>query len=307
MLETHKYRIVPIAALVLGLVGAALRLWVLSTAFEPATGLPLEGAVSPWVLLVFSVAAGGILLFLSQGKPRQELDGDTAFAARGDMVYMTLMTAGALLVLVSAVYGMFAFAAKAQMSPLRIVLVVAQVPVTVSMLLVGQNNYRCLGKGKESFAVLIPAYAGCLWLVEAYREHTADPVLLDYMYLLMAIIALVLGIYFQAGFSFGRGKLPRTVFFSTLGIYLGCVALADGYDLSTSLLLCGMILYNLASLSALLYNAGRKRRRLVSPKDLPPEPPELEEFFREGQTGEEEKAEDQENLNREECSHEQGE
>ena len=41
---------------------------------------------------------------------------------------------------------------------------------------------------------------------------------LDYIYQIFAIIACLLGLYYCAGFSFGKGKPYRTCLFSLLGL-----------------------------------------------------------------------------------------
>ena len=68
------------------------------------------------------------------------------------------------------------------------------------------------------FTLLMPAYTCCMWLIVAYQARAADPVILDYVYELFAIIAVLLGLYFIAGFSFERPKVRRASFFSLLGV-----------------------------------------------------------------------------------------
>ena len=96
-----------------------------------------------------------------------------------------------------------------------------------------QNSFKGLDRGKYSFTLLMPAYTCCVWLIAAYQVRAGDPVQLDYVYELFAIIASLLGIYF-------------------------CLTtLADQHDLATTLLYGFAILYLLSSTVTLLYNAGR--------------------------------------------------
>ena len=120
-----------------------------------------------------------------------------------------------------------------------------------------QNSFKGLDRGKYSFTLLMPAYTCCVWLIAAYQVRAGDPVQLDYVYELFAIIASLLGLYFHAGFSFERGRVFWAGLFSLLGIYFCLTTLADQHDLATTLLYGFAILYLLSSTVTLLYNAGR--------------------------------------------------
>ena len=120
-----------------------------------------------------------------------------------------------------------------------------------------QNSFKGLDRGKYSFTLLMPAYTCCVWLIAAYQVRAGDPVQLDYVYELFAIIASLLGLYFHAGFSFERGRVFWAGLFSLLGIYFCLTPLADQHDLATTLLYGFAILSLLSSTVTLLYNAGR--------------------------------------------------
>ena len=51
-----------------------------------------------------------------------------------------------------------------------------------------RDNYRGTQVPKYSFRLLMPAYAFCVWLIAAYQVRAGDPVRLDYVYELFAII-----------------------------------------------------------------------------------------------------------------------
>ncbi len=116
----------------------------------------------------------------------------------------------------------------------------------------------------------------CMWLVVAYQARAADPVILDYVYELFAIIASLLGLYFTAGFSFERPKVRRASFFSLLGVYFSIVTLADSHDLASMLLYGFAILYLiLTSALTLLCNVsplGTPPNRKHQREGLPDEP-----------------------------------
>ena len=129
------------------------------------------------------------------------------------------------------------------------------------------------------FTLLIPDFSGCVWLIAAYQVRAGDPVQLDYIYELFAIIAVLLGLYFNAGFSFERGKPFRAVLFSLLGVYFSLVTLADGHDPATTLLYGFAVVYLLSSTAVLLHNAARR-------PGAPMDPPEAEKAAEEEETEE---------------------
>ena len=126
-----------------------------------------------------------------------------------------------------------------------------------SMLMLGKNNYRGEEKGKYSAWLLIPAYTCCMWLIVSYQEHSGDPIILDYVYQLFAVIGAVLGCYFLSGFGFGRSRPAAAAFFSAEAMYFALVTLADAHEPAFLLLYAGCFFYFAASSVALLYNLGR--------------------------------------------------
>ena len=96
-----------------------------------------------------------------------------------------------------------------------------------------------------------------MWLIVSYQEHSGDPIILDYVYQLFAVIAAVLGCYFLSGFGFGRGRPAAAAFFSAEAMYFALVTLADTHEPAFLLLYAGCFFYFAASSVALLHNLGR--------------------------------------------------
>lgn len=266
----RKEIILPAVAVAGGAVGFGLRRWGLATAFEPETGLAIPGAPATWALVLFSLAAVALLALLCCGKHPAFEGYDQAFAAKGNTLYMCAMVAGAFLMAISGVLclagtpsAMAELQAHTQgrvhafeLVP-RALLGVLSLASCWGLLTQGRNNYRGEGHGKYSSSLLIPAYTCFLWLITAYQARSRDPVVLDYVYQLLAIIAAVLAAYFMAGFAFERAKVFRVSFFGLVAVYFTLVTLADHHELYVLLLLAGFSLYFTASLTALLFNAHR--------------------------------------------------
>ena len=127
----------------------------------------------------------------------------------------------------------------------------------------------------------MPAYASCVWLIVSYLDHSGDPIVLDYVYQLFAVVASVLGCYFLAGFSYRRPKAFPAILFSLTAMYFCLVTLADRHDVSMLLLFVAFALYLLATTVLLQYNAARPEGPRM-PRRLQPEDTEEIEINREG-------------------------
>ena len=266
----RKELVLPVTAIVGGAIGFFLRRLELATAFEPDTGLPIEGMPVTWALIALSAAVAVVLLLLCLGVGKGFEGGyDQAFRARDAAPYMMGMTAGAFLTAAAGVLLLLKLPrlyaeASLETSGFPMFSLVPMVLLAVlclcsawSVLMLGKNNYRGEEKGKYSAWLLIPAYTCCMWLIVSYQEHSGDPIILDYVYQLFSVIAAVLGCYFLSGFGFGRSRPAAAAFFSAEAMYFALVTLADAHEPAFLLLYAGCFFYFAASAVALLYNLGR--------------------------------------------------
>ena len=269
MLERLKW---PGTAALLGVLGVLMRRWQMTTAFEGELGLHIPGASASWAMIAFFFLAGAVLLLLAHNAPaRQQPEGrvsrwDVLFAAEGDGVYLVLMILAALFTLAAAPL-LFQEAARfmairkatgeGDNGLLQIVLALCTIPACVGMVASARNAYRMRGRGRESGALLLPALLGCVWLLESYRANASDPVLWDYVPLLLAV---GLGLLFSldcAGLSFGAGHARRTLWLAGITVVLCAVALASIPGRAMTMLLAGQLL---AALAALWVVPGNLRR-----------------------------------------------
>ena len=266
----RKELILPVTAIAGGAIGFFLRRLELATAFEPDTGLPIEGMPVTWALIALSAAVAVVLLLLCLGVGKGFEGGyDQAFRARDAAPYMMGMTAGAFLTAAAGVLLLLKLPrlyaeASLETSGFPMFSLVPMVLLAVlclcsawSMLMLGKNNYRGEEKGKYSAWLLIPAYTCCMWLIVSYQEHSGDPIILDYVYQLFSVIAAVLGCYFLSGFGFGRSRPAAAAFFSAEAMYFALVTLADTHEPAFLLLYAGYFFYFAASTVALLFNLSR--------------------------------------------------
>lgn len=251
-----------------GILGFGLRRWELATAFEPDTGLPIAGVPATYALAALSAVMVLVLLLLCRSKfeylPRED---DSAFAALGNRLYAASSVLSAFLMLGGGVFMGWSFLAgrsdalawgtfqiQSFSLIMRLIVAVLAAAAGVAMLVVAKSRFRGPMRSKYDILQLLPAYACGIWLVASYQTRAGDPVQLDYVYQIFAIIACLLGLYYCAGFSFGKGKPYRTCLFSLLGVYSSAVTLADGHNLADTLLYAAVITYLLPTTMVLLHN-----------------------------------------------------
>lgn len=239
-----KKILLPAAALLGGGAGYALRRWQLSTGFEPDTGLAIPG-VPAAVALVVCTAVVALLALALCWSWKGGGECESAFAgARDNTLFVTAAVAAGVLFLAGAVLevpGLQEAIAQAQtgenaltraagriLPPLRIVLGALAAPCAI---LWGRALFRGEAAMKENVGLLELCLLLCVSLVSDYQKHSADPVMMNYAYEVLAMVCVLLALYYLAGYSFQSGKPRRCLFFCVMGCYFSLVALADGGSL----------------------------------------------------------------------------
>lgn len=236
-------------ALLGGAGGFSLRRWELATVFEES-GLAILWSTPSLILIALSAVLAVVFALLCRKTKYTPSDYNEAFSAQNNWLYLIVMALAAATMLFAGVLGLRCGGYCGILCKLMNVMCILSF---FCILVSAWSNFR--GKNlRFSLTLLAPGYTLCLWLVSAYQQRAADPVVLDYVYELLAIICTLVGLYFSVGFSFGRPKIWRCAVFSLLGIYFSMVTLADVHSTADRLLFLFCILYQLACVSALLYH-----------------------------------------------------
>lgn len=255
----RNYVVLPIIAAAAGIGGAALRHKELLHAFEPETGLAIPGHPLSVALILLSMIVAALFLLVSLRLKDISLPGKkpwTLFRCSSP-VYAVMGSIAGLLLLGYGVQELAGSVSDQSHLISRLLLGCMAAWSAVSILLLVQKNYRSSTTAGSGTLTLVPVFFSCLWLILAYRDRAADPVILDYAYELFAIIFLVLAFYFMAGFFFGKPKVRRMAFASFTGAYFCIVTLADAHDLGKTAAFAGGAIYLLSSAAVMLREAGR--------------------------------------------------
>ena len=262
-----------LVSLPLSLAGAALQLWSLTSAFDPGTGLPVTGAPALTALLIFAIAAPVLALLLSlplRGERTGCPEGLYAGMALPDWflgIFSGVLTcAGGALLLVRDLPGVLK-------RPQLLDIGVCGVDLLLvlgggAMIWMAQSSRRDGRTARHSLAALLPGFAGCFRLVIFYHNHSRDPVVAHYCWMLLALMAAILALYYQAGFSFDHPRPLRAMTCTMTAAIYAFTALPASESPADALLLAGLGLWMLLNIPLLL-RSGQTRGRREMPKAPP--------------------------------------
>ena len=139
--------------------------------------------------------------------------------------------------------------ASAVLPPLRIGLCLAGLPCIILWVKhLNQGSEKC----KESLALLELCFLFCVWLVSNYQSCAADPVVMNYIWEVLAICFSLLGLYYVASYSFLKEAHPRrTVLACLMAVFFSLTAMGGGLQIS-ELLRCGFSALFLGGHAALI-------------------------------------------------------
>ena len=234
--------------------GFFLRQMEISTIFDEYTGLAELWHRQSLVLIGLSVFAFLLCLLLSFGLPKQmSPDFRTAFgelsAVSGVLALMGAIVAGAsFFALVGHFFEMYQLGIFFFWSIGGILAGLCMIEVPIA---------GATGKNVSVFAA-IPVFWSCAWLILLHIRHAADPVLIRYVYTVLAIGFLLLALYYIASAAFTKGNMRRQLFCSGMGIYFSGAALADTHNTTHERVIIAALAVSVLLYALLLMkNAGK--------------------------------------------------
>ena len=277
------------------LAAAALRRWQLRSAFEEYTGLAIPRAQASVILTCMLVMAGAWFAILClTGRPLpQRARWDQVFLTAGDPVYPVLEIAAAFFAIAAVpvlfIVGVDQFQLYQKMLKLRLqpptnngMLTLATASgaflASLGLLQTGRDGLRPGRRGRGGFSATLPGVAGCVWLMESFRTHAANPVQWDYA---PQLLAIVLGMAFYmdfAGMSAGVARPRRLLWTAGMAVMFSAIALVTTVsELSArsaaELSLCSAQLGDMLLLISQMLAAVGVLWRLPPSLDSPSEPP----------------------------------
>lgn len=248
------------ALLAVTLVGSmACRLWQRQAAWEEG-GLLAPGHPSTYLLVALTaLAAVGFLLlgrFAAQGRVFESyLD---AFALPHKSLLVLYVLAGALMV-AGGVVGLLDWSRGLEPPISQNAMSVAMLFGGVGTAMVGWvNAQREEAAGRFAWPLLLPAYAGCVWLIATYQARATEPAVMGYLFAFLGGLCAVVFCAVCAGFSFEKPMPVFTLWLGGVGLAALGAALVDAMeagDTIQSLTTLGYMLYLTAQTKCLLTRA----------------------------------------------------
>ncbi len=215
MKRWFPYVILP---LFLGLCGAFLRATELAYSFDPDTGLFVNPLVVTPTLISLSLIAtalvmGCILTFF----PDAEDTPTSPFVLVGGVLSAVSLLATVGVVILSVMTSTFALTALIQ--------ALLAVFAATGVLVMVKYGFKKAEGGAYAVLISVPVFWLAYTLILIFRDRIADPILLDYAYLLFACVFALIFLYKVVGVLFGKGQLPGCVFFGSLALFFATTEL----------------------------------------------------------------------------------
>lgn len=249
----------PLAAIIAGAFGFALRTKELDTVFDSATGLAERFDPVTVALIVFSLFMTAVFVVFSLCVMKKNRAANSCAA-------IAPPAGGMLLVYVIIALFMFAGAALLILESEHnygklMTYIFALFAVLTGAAYIAVPFSAAHGKNKDLMCGIsvMPAIFYSLWLVAAYRESAADPVLLNYYYECLALSALALSSYYYAGFAFSKAVPSAMLVTGLVSIYLCILILADSNRTPITLMLISACMAQTANTAVLLFRLEQKR------------------------------------------------
>lgn len=220
--------------LLAGMAGAVLRAMSLLYGYEPESGLPIDGYVPAMVLIGLTAVVFVLVLLLCRGWFRK-LNGCRFEDLFGEMPG-SMRAAGTLFgacVLASGGFGISLlsdevaeqsneFVSAGTMTTVAIVVMWTLCllsGVMMILLLRGQRDGHPATKQMGTM-ITLPMFWCCMDLIMIYHENSGNPVISDYSYTLLMVIAIMTAFYSMGGFFFENSPAVRFFASSGIAVYL---------------------------------------------------------------------------------------
>lgn len=220
-----------LGTLILAAAGFFLRRHQLNVGFD-AQGLPTGQGI--WGLMILCILA--LAAFLAVALKKEKRPGyEENFSSDMLSMILSVLAAGLLL----AGNGMAFIRQSPMATPVNQMLtrVTAVLGMVTALSFIGTVSARHKGNKPSPWLYLLPVVYYILQLIFNFKSWSTDPIILDYCFKLLALIAIMLAVFHVGGFAFDTGRRRSAIFLCLTGVLFSVISLADGgisYVLVTS-------------------------------------------------------------------------
>lgn len=214
--------IIPIIALIFGIVGGVFRGITLLNGYEPETLLPIYNDKFQIILIALSFIA--IILFFVLCKTKcshLSTDFETAFASNSNIT-KTVCVISAVLMLISGAVGFYTAVTSPNQNiytqisefPLWILAIFSAVAIIIITSALSKKSVS----ESNAYLLLVPMFWSAFDLIVVFKTNASSPFLGYYSFELLPSIFLTLAFYSFAGFLYSKPKPRFMLFCSSLAI-----------------------------------------------------------------------------------------
>ncbi|MCL2030783.1 MAG: hypothetical protein FWG93_04490 [Oscillospiraceae bacterium] len=212
-----------LAALAAGAAGFVLRGVSLAREYDAVTHLVRRGAPFGIALIILCSLSGVLLYFLvPKGRPRRK--------AAMPMLYLFLDLPAAAALALSGILTTFRYLGSGTPDSGRLpVLAMAMLTLFTALcvVIVALRLPRGAIPSGYGFYLAVPVFWACLNLFGDFFEHSGNPVLSDYAYILLSYVAVTLALLGACSrFYLGHVASRAMPFYASLSVMLSTIALA---------------------------------------------------------------------------------
>ena len=215
-----------------GLIGAALRGMSIVTGVDPETGLAASGNGPGLALIAVCIAATIAAVVLSRccfGSAETSYEAVMGTISSKARLLCTLCGAALAVIGAAALLNIGGMVAEqtSEYQPFGLVplaaLIVQWILCVVSgvtMALFSRKQDGREATAKQGILIAVPMFWASLTLIMTYHENSSNPVMMDYAYELLLVIAILAAFYYIAGLFFAACRPARIALFVGLSVIL---------------------------------------------------------------------------------------
>ena len=246
-------------SLLFGVVCAVLRKFQLNTIFDPLTGLAEKGALVTLILAGALVLAAIIFIIMSAGiyrntnpRPYRSL-----FSPHSVMGLCIFCICG-IAIAAAGIYNQYLYLSSGENTVIISLFSFFAALSGICICVMAVNSFKRKDGAVVKFTTIVPVLFACLLLIRIYMLNAADPVILDYVYSILAVCSTLLALYYNAGFAYDIYKPGRYIFFSEMGVVLCMMSILESEPITLKVFFGGLALFLLTSVQIFAYNLDEK-------------------------------------------------
>jgi len=247
---------VPCITMLAGIGGFYLRLSERLNVIDSLTGLPERNAATTvWLIVLSMVVMLFIILFaIRVAAKHKALPGFESAFGTDPSAYPILFVIIGLVWLVGTYLYLTSLLSNNAVTVIDVYFMIFSALSAASVAFFAIEMYQDSRRNAPYALSIVPTVFMCFWLIFVYRQNASNPILISYIYQVLAIVASALSFYFTSGFLYRKPAPGRAIVTYYAAIYFCIITLADDHPIGIKLIFGALIAANLIHSTMLVKN-----------------------------------------------------